>query len=200
MTSIWIKLAAAVGILMTGAAALADGTDQFAGCVIAGREDAPLTIEEFVDFNCPYCVTGARTMNRVLESYPNKVKLVLRNMPLPFHAPNSTVAAKAFIAVWLQGKDLAYAFQSELFEHQDQMKRGETFLFETAIKVGADLDRLKRDMNGSVVAKILEKDQRAAQALGFSGTPSFLIGSESVTGSRPYEDLKVVIDRQLGSN
>jgi len=172
--------------------------DGGAGTVIAGPADAPLTIEEYVDFSCHFCADGSMKIKEAMNDYPGKIKLVLRNMPLPMH-PNALVAAKAFDAVWLQCSVLANLFQANLFAHQQEFNIiGEPYLYELAAKVGADVDEMKRDMASDKVATMIAQDQAAADANGFKGTPSFVIGSETVTGDRHLEEFKKVIDRELG--
>jgi len=169
------------------------------GCVIAGPANAPLTIEEYVDFECVYCARGANAMKQVLQEYPDKVKLVLRNMPLDFNAQSLT-AAKAFTAIWLQSPSLAYRYQDILFKNQARLgSEGEAFLVEAALSVGADVAQMRADMAGDKVAKILAEDKALAKSYNFKGAPSFRIGNESITGARPYSDYKAIIDRQLGN-
>lgn len=169
------------------------------GCVVMGPKDAKLTIEEYADFECSYCARGANTMKEVLREFPGKVKLVFRNMPLPAH-PNANVAAKAFSAICLQSSSLAFAFQDELFANQSELSRkGEVYLYELAAKLGADVPRMKTQMEGPEVAKVLAEDKRSSEKLGFQGTPSFVIGSETVVGARPYLEIKQIVERQLAS-
>ncbi|WP_413289762.1 DsbA family protein [Bdellovibrio sp. HCB337] len=168
------------------------------GCTIAGPENAVLTIEEYSDFECPYCAKGSEVMKQVLKDYDGKVKLVFRNLPLPFHK-NAEIAAKAFTAVCLQSPSLAHSFQTTLFANQDKVtKEGETYIFKVAKKLGVDVSVMKADMQGPKVAEILADDKAAADSHNFKGTPSFMIGSEAVVGARPYTEFKRIIDRQLG--
>jgi protein-disulfide isomerase len=170
------------------------------GCVIAGPANAPVTIEEYVDFECVYCAKGADAMKQVLLNYPDKVKLVLRNLPLVDFHSKSLIAAKAFAAVWLQGPSLAYKFQENLFSNQARLQsEGEALLVEVAQRLGVDVAQMKTDMAGDKVATILAEDMALAKAYKFNGTPSFRIGNESITGSRPYSEYKAIIDRQLGN-
>lgn len=192
-----LKKQLALGLFIASSVAFA-GLNPNTGCVIAGPENAQLTIEEYVDFQCLYCVKGAKTMREVIKNYDGKVNLVLRNMPLPFH-PLALVAAKAFTAVCMQSPDLAYAFQKELFDNQEKFgKEDEAFLYATAKKIGADSERMKAAMSSDEVAKSILADRRRAESHKFTGAPSFLIGSVPLTGSYPYEEIKKIIDTQLG--
>ena len=168
------------------------------GAVIAGPDNAQITIEEYADFECHYCVSGANTMRLLLKEYDGKVKLVFRNLPLDFHK-YSLVAAKAFSAVYLQNRNLAYEFYSEIFANQEQLKsRGVEYLYSMAKIIGVNVEQMKKDMESDKVYKMLEADRAAAKIHNFKGTPSFMIGNEAVTGSYPYEYIKKIVDRQLG--
>ncbi len=119
-------------------------------------------------------------------------------MPLPMH-PNALIAAKAFAAVYLQCSALANSFQAQLFANQAEFdKTGEPYLYELAEKIGVDVATMKHDMDGEHVAKILAQDHAEFETHGFKGTPSFMIGTEAVTGARHYAEIKKIVDRQLG--
>lgn len=169
------------------------------GCAIADPPHGVITIEEFADFECSYCARGANVLKRVLKEYPGKIRLVYRNMPLAAHA-NALVAARAFSAVCLQSPAFADAFQRRLFANQAEFRsKGEPYLYEIAVRIGVNLGRMRADMGGADVARELAEDQLAAIRHSFTGTPSFVIGNETVVGAVPYSEIKKVIDRQLGN-
>lgn len=170
------------------------------GRVISGPENARLTIEEFVDFQCSFCARGSNAMKEVLRDFPGKIRLILRPVALPFHLPTSLTASRAFGAIWLQDPALANAFQGELFARQDRLKNeGSAFIDEVAAKIGADVEKMKAEMNGETVNGFIEDDRRKMEAHGIQGTPSFLIGSELVVGARPYHELKKIVEKELES-
>src|SRR6185295_15680364 len=95
-------------------------------CTIAGPDNAPVVIQEFVDMGCHYCARGAKTMKTILKNYDGQVKLVLRHWPL---TDKSVSGSQAMAAACLQNPSLAYALQDSIFENQDQFKKdGEAFL------------------------------------------------------------------------
>lgn len=200
MNQVFLKIMSPMALAIYFVGSLANANNlKSEGCTIAGPEDAPVVIQEFADFYCRYCVTGSNTMKEVLKNYPTKVRLVFRNLPLPFHNPGALTAAKAFSAVWLQSSSLAYSFQNELFtNHEQLLKDGDPFLYEIAQRLGVNVTQMKIDMAGAEVAKIIADDQQLADAHEFKGTPSFLIGSEEVRGSKSYEEIAKIIDKQLG--
>lgn len=168
------------------------------GTIIAGPQKAVLTIEEYADFECPYCSRGPALIEQSLADYPGKINFIFRNMPLSRIHSHALEAAKAFSAVMIQSPSLAYVYQNELFKNQAQLEsKGETLLFDIAQKLGIDLVKMKADMNGPEVAKILGDDEAAVKAHHFQGTPSFVIGTKSISGAYPYADFKKIIDQQL---
>jgi len=167
------------------------------GCFIGGSENADVTIEEFADFECIYCAKGSQMMEQVLKEYGEKVKVVFRNRPLSSHRI-ALPAAKAMGAVCMQGSELAHTFQQEIFQNQEKLKKeGENFLFVTAEKIGVNVEQMKGDMNSQAVSDAIAQDQKRADELKITGTPGFKVGTEVLVGSRPFEEFKQVIDRQL---
>jgi protein-disulfide isomerase len=168
------------------------------GCTIAGRDNAAVTVEEFGDFQCGYCANSAKTMHKIVENYPDQVRLVFRNLPLPSHGPESEQAAKAFLAVCQQSPQLADQFQNFVFTHQSElMDQGDGFLYSAANQVGANVEQMKTDMQSEKVASLLVADQKAAEKLNFNGTPSFLINSKKVVGARSYDVFQKKIEEEL---
>jgi protein-disulfide isomerase len=165
---------------------------------IHGKKDAPITIVEYSDFECPFCSKGFQIMNQVKQAYGDKIRIVFKNLPLDFH-PQALPAAKYFEAIALQNGDKAYKFHDEVFSNQNRLKsEGEKFLKSVAQKVGADMKKLAKDVDGEEVKSRIQADMEEAKKFGFSGTPGFLINGVSVRGALPFEEFKAIIDRHLG--
>lgn len=168
--------------------------------VIFGNTSAPVTIVEYSDFECPYCGRGYQTVKQILKEYPDKVRVIYKNLPLEFH-PMAMPAAKYFSAIAKQDPSKAHHFHDTVFENQAELKKdGEKFLEKTAKKVGADMAKLKKDLNSEAIKKSIDTDMAEAKKFEFSGTPGFLVNGVSVRGAYPFEYFKKIIDRQLGSN
>lgn len=168
------------------------------GRAIHGPADAPITIVEFSDFECPYCSRGYNTVKEVLKAYPGKVKFVFKHLPLEFH-PKAMPAAKYFEALNRQSSEKAYAFHDMIFENQDKLKsQGEAYMKETAKKIGADLKKLEKDLADATLMDRINADVAEAQKFGISGTPGFVINGVSLKGAYPFSEFKTIIDRHLG--
>jgi protein-disulfide isomerase len=167
-----------------------------AGHVVLGAADAPITIVEYADFQCPYCRAERATVEEVLKEYAGKVKLVIKQTPLDIH-PQAMGAALMFEAVALQGSMPALRFYDELYAHQERLKEGDSFLRAAARKAGADVTRAARDAKGDSARALIDMDLAEAQKFGFEGTPGFLINGVSLEGAYPLSAFEQIINRHL---
>lgn len=168
------------------------------GRAIWGNVNAPVTIVEYSDFECPYCARGWQTVEEVKKAYGDKVRLVFKHLPLDFH-PKALPASKYFEAIARQSSDKAYAFHDMIFQSQDKLKsQGEAFLKESAKKVGADMKKLSKDLEDPALMERINADIAEAQKFGISGTPGFAINGVTLKGAYPFPEFKKIIDRHLG--
>ena len=166
----------------------------------AGAKDAPITIVEYSDFQCPFCRRGHDTMKEVLKAYDGKVKVVFKNFPIERIHPLARPASEMYEAIRLQDPAKATKFKDIVFDNQDDLnKGGEKFIEKAAKEAGADVAKAKKEAKGDTVKKILDADRTEAEKYGFSGTPGYLVNGVSLKGAYPFEDFKEVIDRHLGS-
>lgn len=164
---------------------------------IRGNPKAPILIVEYSDFQCPYCKRGYTTVEEVRKKYGDKVAFVFKNLPLDFH-PLAMPAAKRFEALALQGADKAYKFHDYVFTNQEKLgSGGEKFLDEAAKHVGADLAKMKKDMDGEKVKARLEADKKEAEKFGISGTPGFIVAGVALRGAYPLQNFEQIIERKL---
>lgn len=166
---------------------------------IRGDKNAPITIVEYSDFECPYCSRGFQTMEEVMKEFKGKVRLVYKHLPLDFH-PKAYPTARYFVAISWQSPEKAYEFHDLIFKNQAALReKGEAFMKESAKKVGADMKRLEKDLANPDVAKFIDADTEEAKKFGFSGTPGFLINGVSLKGAYPFPEFKKIIERHLSA-
>ena len=169
------------------------------GRVIFGSKDAPITIIEYSDFQCPYCARGFQTVKEVEKMFGDKVRIVFKHLPLDFH-PMAMPAARYFEAIALQDHKKAEKFHDEVFSNQKDLNQGgEDFLKKMAKKVGADVKKAEKDLKSEAVTKRIEADMAEAKKFDFSGTPGFLINGVSIKGAYPPQEFKKIIDRHLAA-
>lgn len=163
-----------------------------------GSPSAPIQIVEYSDFQCPYCGRGYSTLEQVLKAYPGKIHFVFKNLPLTQLHPMAMPAAKRFEAIALQSAEKAYKYHDEVFQNQEKLnEEGEKFLDAAAKKAGANLARMKKDMESKKVKDRIEADVKEAESFGISGTPGFIINGQSLRGAYPFPAFKQIIDKQL---
>jgi protein-disulfide isomerase len=159
---------------------------------VKGNAAAKITLIEFSDFECPYCSRGNQTAQQVLKAYPNDVKIVFKNLPLPFHN-EAEPAAKAALAAGKQGK--FWEFHDELFANQQKL--GDAFYEETAKKLGLKVDQWKKDLASPEIAAAVKADKDEAERHEVRGTPGFFVNGIRVAGAYPFEHFKSIVDRLL---
>lgn len=159
---------------------------------VLGKADAPITVIAFSDFQCPFCTRGADTMKDVKKEYGDKVKIVFKNLPLPFH-PEAKPAGVAALAAHKQGK--FWEMHDKLFENQSQLG-AETYA-RLAKEIGLDVKKFESDIKDAALEKQVEEDAALASKLGVRGTPGFFVNGVQVRGARPLPYFKQIIDRWL---
>jgi len=158
-----------------------------------GPANAPVTIVEFSDYQCPFCSRANVTVNQLLQDYGPKVRLAYRQNPLVQLHPHAMSSARAALAAGEQGK--YWQMHEKLFAHQQQLD--DSNLEGYAQEIGLDVAKWKADMMSQKTADIIAKDQSTAQSLGASGTPAFFINGRKLSGALPIDTFKKVIDEEL---
>ena len=157
-----------------------------------GPANAPVTIVEFSDFQCPYCKLSLPTIKEILAKYPGKVRVVYRDYPAPNH-PHAQRAAEAAQCAGDQGK--FWEYHDSLFDRQAP-GTGWNFI-ELAKEIGLNQDALAACLNTGLYRKEVAKDLRDGFKLGVISTPTFFINGRPLVGARPFADFKALIDRLL---
>ena len=164
---------------------------------LMGEQAAPITIVEYTDFQCPYCSRGYSVLEEVRKTYGNKVRVLVKNLPLPMH-PMAMPAAKRFEAIRLQGGDKAEIFYKEVFENQPKLNAEKEKFLDAAVKrSGANVAKVKKDMESPAVKAMIDKDLEEAATYGIQGTPGFIVNGVTIRGAYPAEHFKMIIDRHL---
>lgn len=168
-----------------------------------GRHDAPVTIVEVSDYQCPFCKRFSdNTMAALKKEYidTGKVRFVFKDMPLPFHK-HATKAAQAAHCAGDQGQ--FWTMHDQLFT--DTRKLDEPNLIQHAMTLKLDMPAFNTCLNSNRHLDAIKKDIADAGKAGISGTPSFVIGKTTndiikgdvVIGAQPISSLKVYIEKYL---
>jgi protein-disulfide isomerase len=150
-----------------------------------GNKNAKIVIQEFSDFQCPFCGRVNPTIAEILEKNGNDVKIVWRNMPLPFHE-DAPLAAEAALEVKAQKGDKAFwEYHDKLFANQKALKREdlEKYAGEMA---GLDMAKFKKALDDRTHKAKVDKDMEDGKNAGISGTPGFTVNGYFISGAQPY--------------
>jgi len=175
---------------------------------IMGDPDAPITIIEFSDFQCPFCARFySQTLPLIYEEYidQGKVKLVFRDFPIQSIHPNAVPASVASECANEQGK--FKEMHDILFGNQNQWNNQETVdalsLFsQYATEIQLEQETFDSCLTSSKYIEEIQKDLNDGQNYGVTGTPGFFVGNDQIgyveiKGAQPFDIFKKVIDAQL---
>jgi protein-disulfide isomerase len=151
-----------------------------------GRPDAPYTLVEYGDFECPFCSRATGSIDAVRAHFGEDVRWVFRHLPLEAVHPHAREAAQAVEAAALQGHFLDMALR--LFEHQDHLATED--LFEHARALGLDMDRFADDLRSPAVVRRVDDDVLDAEVMDLHSTPTFFIGDKRHKG--PYDSATLI--------
>jgi len=148
---------------------------------ILGPVDAPLTLVEYADYECPFCAQVTGVIEEVRAYFGDDLRYVWRHLPLPDVHPHAELAGAAAEAAAAQGR---YWEMSELlYTHQDELEPAD--LTGYAAELGLDVERFIRDLEEGIYTERVRRDAEGAEASGARGTPTFFIGTRRHVG--PYD-------------
>lgn len=160
-----------------------------------GSPTAPVTVEEFADFQCPSCGATHPTMKEIQGIYGSRIKFIFRNYPLPMHdkAYDAAVAAEA---AGMQGSDKFWAMQNLLYTNQKAWSNDPNYkqvFAEYAQRIGLDSAKFQQDIAGLGAKSRVDEDAKRARGMNVSSTPTVYINGISV----PFDQMNVTALRQL---
>jgi protein-disulfide isomerase len=161
---------------------------------IWGKTNAPVTIVEFSDFQCPFCTRGADTINDLKKKYGSKIRVAFKNFPLPMHK-EARPAAEAALCVNEQSTDKFWKYHDILFKNQDKLDAANLEKF--AKEVGADTKKFAECMGAKKYAKAVQDDMDYGEKVGVKSTPAFFINGQILNGAVPIESFSEIIDEEL---
>lgn len=160
----------------------------------SGDKDAKVTIIEFSDFQCPFCARGADIFKQVKKKYGNKVKIVFKNFPLPFHN-HAEVAANAGLCANEQGVEKFWKLHDEMFAHQDSLDvEG---LKNLGKKVGLEMKGFEKCLAENKYIAQVKADMDYGRSVKVKSTPTFFVNGQLVNGALPFAVFSDIIDEEL---
>ncbi len=157
-----------------------------------GKPTALVTMVEISDYQCPFCANANQTVEELQKQYGDKLRLVMKQNPLPMH-PDANSASLAALAAGEQGK--YWQMHQRLFANQKALDAQS--LEKHAREIGLDLASWKKALANPKLQEKIRNDQALAASLGATGTPAFFINGRRLSGAQPIATFKRVIDEEL---
>ncbi|MGD8494605.1 MAG: thioredoxin domain-containing protein [Gemmatimonadales bacterium] len=164
------------------------------GAPALGAADAPVTLVEFSDFECPFCGRFFPTLKRIEEDYGDRIRIVYRQFPIPTLHSHAFKAAEASLCADDQGE--FWAYHDLLFQEQDRLSVRD--LKEKAGRLGLDRGAFDECLDTGRKVEQVQDDQAAGQAAGVAGTPALFVNGVPIPGGAvSYDVLAEALDAEL---
>lgn len=158
-----------------------------------GPADAPITIVEFSDFQCPFCRQWQQqTYQPLLDAYPGKIRIVYRDFPLTQIHPNAFPAAEA--AQCANEQNAFWPFHDKLFSSENL---GDAVYKQYAQDLGLDMTKFNDCVTNHTYQKYVQANSDFAVSTGVNSTPTFFVNGLAIIGAQPIDAFKQVIDKEL---
>lgn len=162
-----------------------------------GPKDAEITIVEFSDFQCPYCQKWhVEVYEQLMAAYPNKVRLVYRNLPLEQIHPQAMNAAEASLCA--NDQNAYWKYHDKLFDNANALS--DDLYARLAKDLGLNTAAFEKCMSDHKHLSAIQKDMQFAIDLGVQSTPTFFINGLAVVGAQPLSVFQQVINEELAGN
>ncbi len=163
-----------------------------AGAPWTGNQNAPVTLVEFSDFQCPYCATAAPQIMALVKAYPKEIKLIFKEFPLEMH-PQADLAAAAAVAAQKQGK--FWEMHDAMFANRNNLSRAN--LLALAKDNGLNVEQFESDVDSTAVRETVVRDVQDGDKVGVEGTPTLFINGQHYNGPLDAHYLKQILDAEL---
>jgi protein-disulfide isomerase len=158
-----------------------------------GPEDAPITIIEFSDFQCPYCERASEVVKEVRERYPESVRVVYMHFPLESIHPQARGAAEASLCA--ADQDRFWDYHDKLFENRKALSKDDLLRYATELEL--DVERFGQCVADRTHQDRVDQDMETGTELGVTGTPAFFVNGIMLSGAKPVESFSALIDAEL---
>ena len=159
---------------------------------VRGPANAPITLVEFSDFQCPFCIAATPQLEAVLKAYPSQVKLIFKEFPLDTHA-QAPLAAAAALSAHKQGK--FWPMYAGLFAQQGNLSR--KGVLGIAAGAGLDMKQFQADLDSGEIKRAVEHDMADGEHIGVDSTPTLFMNGQRYNGPVTLSALKPVLDEEL---
>ncbi len=158
-----------------------------------GPADAPITIVEFSDYECPFCQRAEPALWKLVETYPEEVRWVYRHFPLAGLDSSASKAAEATVCAQRQGK--FWELHRIVFANTRKLSRQSLQTY--AGQAGLNLEQFSICMDQGQAAEVVRRDLQEGEAVGVTGTPAFFLNGIPFSGALPFEEFHRMVQEEL---
>jgi len=158
-----------------------------------GPREAPVTIVEFTDFHCPFCKSVVATLKQITAQYPDRVRWVFRDFPIPGLHPEALIAHEAARCAGEQGK--FWPYHDILFDRAPVS--APAALRDFAVLAGAEASAFTKCLDSRKYRAAVSADMEVGTQLGITGTPTFYINGALLVGNQPLAEFQRAVEREL---
>ena len=163
-----------------------------AGAPVRGATAAPVTLVEFSDFQCPFCIAATPQLEAVLKAYPGQVKLIFKQFPLDSHS-QAALAAAAALSAHKQGK--FWGMYDALFAQKGRLSR--QGIVGLAGAVGLDVNRFQADLGSVEIKRAVDKDIADGEKISVDSTPTLFVDGQRFNGPVTLASLRPIVEAEL---
>ncbi len=158
-----------------------------------GPDDAPLTLVEYADYQCPACIEGYYAVEELAQTHGDRLLIVYRHFPLVSYHPMAMPGALAADAAGLQGK--FWPMHSKIFEAEGDFNNDDLVRF--AVELELDMARFEADRHSDRLERHIRQVRLEGARSGVNGTPTFFLGGVRIDADPTYETLAAYVDHFL---
>ena len=162
---------------------------------IAGPPEAPLTLVEYADFECPFCARATGVTAELRDRFGPRLRYVFRHLPLPDVHPHAELAARAAVAADRQGR--FWEMHDLLFSHQDELEIEDVAGYAATLEL--DVEAFLRALDDERTGARVRADVASAEASGARGTPTFFVNGRRHTGPHDAQTLAAALEQDVGA-
>lgn len=161
---------------------------------IRGNKNAKVTLIEYSDFECPFCLRHLDTINQILAQYPNDVRLIYRHYPLTSIHPEAQKAAEASECAGAQGK--FWEMHDKIFAANAAGTMNVQKWKDAAKELSLDTNKFNKCLDGGEMAARVNQDTAEGSSAGVSGTPATFVNGQLVEGAVPFANFQTILQQQ----
>jgi protein-disulfide isomerase len=162
-----------------------------------GNKNAKVTIVEYSDFQCPFSKQGSKVIKKIKDSYGDRVRIIHKNFPLPFHKFANKMA-QAGLCAWDQGNNKFWPFYESLY--QNQTMADDKSLVDLAGKSGLKVAQFSKCLKSNKYKQKIDSQIQEANDLGIKSTPTFYVNGKIISGAQKFEVFRDLINEEISLN